>query len=167
MVTGVIKPVFVPIVGGVLIQRRHDDWLQYRRRSADCWVRLDVFQVLLFPSVRFTATERLRVIDAGGDHNVGTGPDVEAEPCIRLAFAGENEHHRPIRAAKHACVRFFVRHARSRTISGMRMHPDSSELLRPSPRVNLLVEEVGDRFIVKRNMSPRADLFDKLHVLDE
>ncbi len=47
------------------------------------------------------------------------------------------------------------------------MHPDSSELLRPSPRVNLLVEEVGDRFIVKRNMSPRADLFDKLHVLDE
>ncbi len=49
----------------------------------------------------------------------------------------------------------------------MRMHPDPAKLFRSSPRVNLLVEEVGDRFIVKRNMSPRADLFDKLHVLDE
>lgn len=47
------------------------------------------------------------------------------------------------------------------------MDPNSTELLRSSPRVNLPVEEVGNRFIVEGNMRQRADLFDQLHIFNK
>ncbi len=47
------------------------------------------------------------------------------------------------------------------------MHPNPAKLLRSSPSVNLLVKEIGDRFIVEGNMCPRASLSDKLYVLDK
>ena len=49
----------------------------------------------------------------------------------------------------------------------MGVDPNSGELFRSPSCVNLLVKEIGYRFIVECNMRPGADLFDKLHILDE
>jgi hypothetical protein len=47
------------------------------------------------------------------------------------------------------------------------MHPDARELLGPLLGVDLLVEEVGDGFIIKGDVRPRADLLDELNVLNQ
>ena len=46
----------------------------------------------------------------------------------------------------------------------MRMNPDSGKLFRLPALVHLLVEEVGDRFVVECDVCPRTVLLDKLHV---
>ena len=47
------------------------------------------------------------------------------------------------------------------------MNPNAAELLRLATGIDLSIEEVGNRFVVKGHVRPGTDLPDKLDVLDE
>ena len=47
------------------------------------------------------------------------------------------------------------------------MHPDPPKLFRPPARIDLIVEEVGHRLIVERDVDPGASLVDELHIFDK
>jgi len=84
-----------------------------------------------------------------------------------LTFASKDEHHCPFTSPKDPGERIFVRLTRLRAVAWVGMHPDTAELFGPTASVYLLIEKVGDRSVIKRNMSPGAFLLDQLKVLDE
>lgn len=121
----------------------------------------------MLPGVWLADAEGSHVIEIDRDLKLGARPDVEANPCVRLAFASQDEHDGPVRATEHSIEGLFVGHAWSRTVSRMGMNPNAAELFRLVTGIDLSIEKVCDRFIVEGHMRPGTDLFDKLHVLDE
>ena len=63
--------------------------------------------------------------------------------------------------------RLFVRHAGPWTVARMRVQPDATKLLGSSPEIDLLIKEIRDRIVVKRNVGPGTGLPDQLHVFDQ
>ena len=129
--------------------------------------RVNAAFVFALPAVRIRSGERPCVIDAHRDLDLPSGTGIEPQPGVCLAFLRENGHHRPVATAEDTLERLFVGHARHGRIAGMRVQPQSEEPLRRQTGVNLLVKEVGHRFVVEFDGNDRRLLPDQPHVFDE
>ena len=109
----------------------------------------------------------MRVVDFDRDLDFQRQARVDAQSCVRLAFASQDEHDGPIGSTENAIERCFVRRAGKRAIAGMSMDPDSREAVRVPAFIDLAIEKVGDGGVVHSDMSPRACLQYKLDVLDK
>ncbi len=123
--------------------------------------------VFALPAVRIGSGERPCVIDAHRDLDLAAGTGVEPQPNVRLAFLRENGHHRPVTTAEDPLERLFVNAARHGRIAGMRVQPQSEEPLRRQSGINLLVEEVGNRFVIEFDGNDRRLLPDQPYIFNE
>lgn len=94
-------------------------------------------------------------------------PDIESGAGVAVALLGEDVHHAPIDAAEAAVERFLIRAAGGWRRTGVRVNPDSRKLFRLASGIDLAVKEVRHAVVVKLDRDHRADLFDKLDVLDQ
>ena len=95
------------------------------------------------------------------------GPTLNRSRAVRLAAAGQDEHHGPFGPAEHPLKRLFVGPARLRRAARMGVDPDPAELLRLAAGVDLGVKEVGHRLVVERHVDRRASLPDQADVFHQ
>ncbi len=122
--------------------------------------------VLFAPGRVVAGLEGAAIIDLHGDLHAAPGADVELQPGIALSATRQDEHHGPIRAAEDPGKGLFIDTARLRAGTGMRMGPDPAHLAGLEPGIDLPVEEVGHRLVVKGHGALAARLADELDVLD-
>jgi hypothetical protein len=82
-----------------------------------------------------------------------------------MAALSDDEHHGPVAAAEDSLKRVDVDVAGIGRIAGMGVNPDPPELVRPAAEGDLLLKEVGDRQIVKRDERFRTLLLNERDVL--
>ena len=90
---------------------------------------LHVGQVFFLPRRMVAGGKGAAVIHADRQIDIAAGADVEPQPGVALAAAGEDEHHCPFRPAKHARKRFLVGHAGLGGIAGMGMQPERGRIV--------------------------------------
>jgi hypothetical protein len=81
-----------------------------------------------------------------------------------LAAACQDRHDGPIALSENSCERFLILGAGVWAIAWVGMNPDSGELLWSSARIDLLIEEFGDGFVVKSDGHRRTVLPDQHEV---
>ncbi len=128
---------------------------------------MHALDVLAIPRELVRRRERAAVVYVHGDFEARSRPDVEAQPGVGFAALSQDKHQSPIRLAEAAGERLFILVTRRGRVSGVRVHPDAAELLRPKTLIHLPVKEVGDRLVVKGNCHRRALLANELHVFDQ
>ena len=130
-------------------------------------LRVHAAFVFALPAVRIGGGERPCVVDAHRDLDLAAGSGIEPQPGVGLTFLREDRHHRPVASAEDPLERLFVNAARHGRIAGMRVQPQSEEPLRRQAGIDLLVEEVGHRFVVEFDGNDRRLLADQPHVFNE
>lgn len=127
--------------------------------------RSDGLLVFVLPPIEVRSREWPRIIDAHREFDLSTGTGVEPQPGVRLAATGENRHHGPIAATEDSFKRLFVGRTRFGRFAGMCMQPEPEKPFRWQTRVDLLIEEVGDGFVVEFDgyhsgvLADQADVF--------
>ena len=106
------------------------------------------------------------IIDLHGDQYSAPGANVELQAGIGLPTMCQDEHYGPIGTAEDPGKGLFIRLAWLRDGSGMGMGPNPAYLIGLKPGIDLPVEEVGHRLVVKSDGGHVARLADKLDVLD-
>ena len=129
--------------------------------------RVNAAFVFALPAVRIGSGERPCVIDMHGNLDLASGTSAKPQPGVRLAFLCEDRHHRPVATAEDPLERLFVGRTGHGRIAGMRVQPQPEEPFRRQAAINLLVKEVGHRFVVKIDGYDRRLLPDQPHVFNE
>ena len=103
--------------------------------------------------------ERAAVVHADRQIDIAAGADVEPQPGIALAAAGQDEHHGPVGPAEdtRAKVSSSVTLGCGE-VARMGVDPNPRELLGPAALIHLPVEEVGHGLVVEGHRGPGADL---------
>ena len=124
---------------------------------------------VVFPFPRSVVGSRKGRFESDVDRNGhgAAGPHVEPQFGIRLAAAGEDEHHGPIGASETSGERFFVGAARAGGMPGMRVQPDPAEIPRVATLIDLFIKEVRHSFVVEGNSHRSALLPHEADVLNK
>lgn len=128
---------------------------------------LDIGHILGIPQFMVTRTKVLTVVYLCGDQHLASGTDIEAQFGIGLIVLGHNKEHSPLAIAKNPFECLFIDHTGLRRIAWVGMQPNSCELLRLSAEVNLGVEKVCHRLIVKLDADTGYFLLDRNELSDK
>ncbi len=158
----IVRPIFTPIRAACRFGDSIVEGLDLNRS-----LRPNVRGVIPFPVVDVATGEFSRIVDLDRQLGIHARTDVESQPGVGLPAAGQNQHHGPVCTAERAGESLLIGEAWNGAIARMRMDPDSGELFRATSGIDLNVEEIGDRFVVKRHVRPSADLLDQRDVFDE
>ncbi len=121
----------------------------------------DIFQILLIPVRPVACRKWPGPIDRHRNLQAATRSRMKLQPGKGLTTLGQNRHDGPVAAPEHPGERLFVDTARRGRGPWMRMDPDPSKLGRPAAGIDLGVEELGHRLVVKRHRDWGAFLPDQ------
>ena len=107
------------------------------------------------------------IVDRCRNQDLAAGPDVEAQLGISVIVLGHNKEHGPLAMTKNPAERLFIYRTGLRRIAWMTMQPNSCKLFRLSAEVNLSVEKVRYRLIVKLDADTGYFLLDRNEVPDK
>ncbi len=124
---------------------------------------------VVFPFPRSVVGSRKGRFESDVDRNGhgAAGPHVEPQFGIRLAAAGEDEHHGPIGASETSGERFFVGAARMGRMPGMGVYPNPAEISGMATLIDLFIKEVRHSVVVESNGHGGALLLHEPDVLNK